>query len=115
MIYPAIFALLTGLGMIRQWTISYQREQIPELESEPIRVWFHITAEMVTALTLIVSAVGLMLDPGWGRHVYLVALGMLFYTTIVSPGYFAQQGKYGWFGIFAAVMALGLLSLFFVI
>jgi hypothetical protein len=101
--------------MIGQWVLSYQKKQIPELESEPVRIKFHIVGEIVTALALIVGAAGLLVDPGWGRQVYLVALGMLFYTTIVSPGYFAQQGKWGWVGMFAVVISLGLVSLFLVI
>ena len=115
MTFPILFAFITGLGMIGQWTFSYQNKQIPELESEPIRIWFHIAAELVTALALIIGAVGLLVDPGWGRGVYLVALGMLLYTAIVSPGYFAQRGDLAWLDIFAAVIVLGLVSLYMVI
>ena len=98
--------------MIGHWTFSFHKKQIPELESEPVRIWFHIAAEIATALTLIVGALGLQIDPVWGQQVYLIALGMLFYTAIVSPGYFAQQGKWVWLGLFATVIALGVVSLF---
>lgn len=115
MAYSVVFALLTGIGMIGQWTILYRNKQIPELEHEPVRIWFHIAAEMATALALIVGAAGLLIDPGWGRPVYLVAMGMLFYTAMVSPGYFLQQGKWGWLGLFAAVIMGGLLGLFLLV
>jgi uncharacterized membrane protein len=111
MIYSVVFAIATGLGMIGYWILSYQTKQIPEIESEPFRIWFHIAAEMLTALVLIVSAVGLLVNPILGRSAYLVALGMLFYTAIVSSGYFAQKGKWEWVVIFAVLIALGFVGL----
>ena len=50
MAFASIFSIIVGLGMIVQWTMSYISKQIPELETEPIRIWFHIAAEMATAL-----------------------------------------------------------------
>ena len=42
MIFPAVYALAIGFGMIVQWSISYFSHQIPELTSEPIRIRFHL-------------------------------------------------------------------------
>jgi len=63
------------------------------LKTEPIQIWFHIIGEMITALALILSGIGLITRRPWASILYLVASGMLIYTAIVSPGYFAQQGK----------------------
>jgi len=109
-LFAAIFALVIGVGMIAQWVMSYVTKQIPELKTEPIRIAFHIAAEMATALLLIVSGVLLLLGAGSGVYVYLVASGMLFYTSIVSPGYFAQQGKWGWLVMFSIIILAGILS-----
>jgi len=46
--------------MIIQWTMSYVFKQIPELDTEPIRIWFHIAAEMATALMLMFGGIGLL-------------------------------------------------------
>ena len=35
-----------------------------------------------------------------------VSAGMLLYTAIVSPGYFAQQGQWAFLIMFATVLAL---------
>jgi hypothetical protein len=43
--------------------------------------------------------------------VYLVAVGMLLYSMIVSPGYFAQRGEWPLVGVFAVLLLLALLSL----
>lgn len=109
--FAAIFSIVVGVGMIAQWTMSYLARQIPELKTEPIRIGFHLAAEMITALGLIVSGIALLRSAGWAVSCYLVALGMLFYTAIVSPGYFAQQGKWGWLAMFGMIIIFGIISL----
>ena len=34
MIFPSVYAIVVGAGMIGQWTFSYVSGQIPELESD---------------------------------------------------------------------------------
>jgi hypothetical protein len=110
----AIYAILVGTGMIGQWTMSYLSHQIPELESEPIRIGFHIAAEVLTALLLIVGGIALFARTAWSKEIFLVSMGMLFYTAIVSPGYFAQQGKWAWLGMFSIIILFGILSVILV-
>jgi hypothetical protein len=97
--------------MVAQWGLSFLSRQIPELESEPIRIGFHIAAEMVTAILLLIGGTGLLAGAPWSRDISLLGMGMLFYTAIVSPGYFAQKGQWGWLGVFAAIIILGLVSI----
>jgi hypothetical protein len=111
MTFASVFAIAVGLGMIAQWTMSYVSRQIPELKTEPIRIGFHIAAEMITALMLIVGGIGLLAAQPWASIVYPSAIGMLMYTVIVSPGYFAQQGKRIWVLIFGVLLALAIASL----
>jgi len=111
MTFAAIFALVVGFGMIVQWSMSYLAGQIPELHSEPIRIGFHLAAEMTTALCLVASALGLIFKQAWGTPLFIVADGMLFYTSIVSPGYFAQKGQWGWLVMFSVIIILGIVSL----
>ena len=110
-IFPAVYALFVGLGMIGQWTFFYLQKQIPELVTEPIRIGFHLAGELITAILLILSGTGLLL--GWGAvaRLYPLSIGMLFYTAIVSPGYFAQKGEWGFVWMFAGILSLGLISL----
>ena len=115
MIFPGIFGLVVGLGILGQWLSSYLRDQIPELETEPIRIWFHIAGEALTALALITSGIGLLTGVSWAPALYFLAVGMLIYTSVVSPGYFAQQGKWGWMIFFGLLLALATLSLFYVL
>ena len=110
MTFAGVFAIVVGVGMIAQWLASYLSNQIPELKTEPIRIAFHLAAELLTAVLLIVGGAAVLAGASWGRDVYLIALGMLFYTAIVSPGYFAQQGQWAWLGIFGALLVLGIVS-----
>ena len=114
MTFPAVFALLVGVGMIGQWTASYAAKQIPELKTEPIRIWFHIAAEITTALCLIGAGIGLLVKSTWSIPLYMIASGMLFYTAIVSPGYFAQKGQWGWLIMFSIIIILGVMSVFLI-
>lgn len=107
MLFSAVFAIVVGLGMIGQWAVSYFSHQISELESEPVRISFHLAAEMATAVSLIAAGLGLWLGLSWAKTAYFIASGMLFYTAIVSPGYFAQKGQWGWLGMFTAILLLG--------
>jgi hypothetical protein len=111
MIFASVFAIIVGLGMIAQWTMSYVSRQIPELKTEPIRIGFHIAAEMATALMLIVGGIGLLSARPWASTVYPFSIGMLIYTAIVSPGYFAQRGKWIWVLILGVLILLAIVSL----
>ena len=114
MVFASVFAIIVGLGMIVQWTLSYVSKQIPELATEPIRIGFHIAAEMATALMLLAGGIGLLCAWPWASKLYLLATGMLMYTAIVSPGYFAQRGKWIWVLIFAVLIALAIVSILLV-
>ncbi len=75
------------------------------------RIAFHLVAEGVVALALILSGIGLLGKRTWGRNTAIIALGMLLYTTLVSPGYFAQQGLWMLVGMFVIILAFPLVCL----
>ncbi|MBA7544109.1 hypothetical protein ES705_36456 [subsurface metagenome] len=109
--FPAVFALVVGIGMIGQWIMSFAQKQIPELKSEPIRIWFHIAGELITAVCLIISGIGLLNGIPWSHTLFLISSGMLMYTAIVSPGYFAQKGQWIWVVIFGFLILISVLSI----
>ena len=104
MAFAAIFSILVGTGMIAQWTMSYITKQIPEVKTEPIRIGFHIAGEILTAIALICSGIGLLADWPWVPTLFFVSMGMLFYTAIVSPGYFAQRNERIWVYLFGILI-----------
>jgi len=114
MIFPSIFAIAVGVLMIGQWSFFYLSHQIPELETEPYRILFHLAGEFATAVALIVAGAGLLMGQAWAGWLYMVAMGMLLYTMIVSPGYFAQRGQWPFVGMFAVLLILALVSIILV-
>lgn len=110
--FAGIYAIAVGLMMIAQWTFFLIAGRVPELQSEPIRLVFHLAAEFVTALGLLVSGFGLLRRMTWAPKGYLVFGGKLLYSVIVSPGYFAQQGQWIFLVMFALLLILALWSMF---
>lgn len=110
MTFAAVFAIVVGVGMFGQWGFSLATRQVPELQTEPYRIAFHLAGEFATATALIVDGLGLLAGASWGAPVYLLAVGMLLYTTIVSPGYFAQKGQWPMVGMFAVILVLAVVS-----
>jgi len=106
----AWFAIIVGLAMIGQWMFSYASGQIPELKTETIRIGFHIAGEILTAIMLVISGVGLLFAVPWAPTLFYISMGMLLYTAIVSPGYFAQKGEWIWVPFFAVIIILAVLS-----
>jgi hypothetical protein len=115
MVFASVFALVVGAGMIGQWLFFLATGQVPELRTEPLRIRFHLAAEFATAIALLVGGIALLTNLTWGRWFYLLAMGMLLYTVIVSPGYFAEKGQWPFVGMFAVVLLLALISIVLVI
>jgi hypothetical protein len=109
--YSAWFAILVALLMIVQWTVSLAKRQVPELRTDPVKIAFHLVAELLTAIALLAGGFGLLTRSERGLKIYLLAMGMLFYTIIVSPGYFAQKRNWPMVAMFAMLFLLALISL----
>ena len=117
MIFAAVCAILIGVVMVGQWSLSIVKGQVAGPEAAyaagrgAVEMGFHYAAEFVTAAALVAGGLGLLLGSAWAMTVYLVAVGMLLYTLVNSPGYFAQQRQWGMVGMFGALLILSLVSL----
>ncbi len=114
MIIAAVLAIVIGALMIALWLGLYFSGQIPELKTERFRILFHIAGELVTACVLISGGVGLLRQQPWGNWVHLLGLGMLLYTAIVSPGYYAQRKQWPMVGMFTFIIMLVMISILIV-
>ena len=108
----AVFAIIVGAMMFAQWAFFIAAGEVTELDTEPIRISFHLAAEFLTATALVVAGLGLAKGKSWSFPVLMLALGMLSYTIIVSPGYFAQDGEYVLVAMFAVLWILTLALVF---
>lgn len=87
------FSLAVGVLMCLQWGVTLATGGAPEVRTEPIRLGFHLAAEAATAAVLILAALAGFRGKTWARDLNLVGLGLLGYTVVVSPGYFAERGQ----------------------
>jgi hypothetical protein len=108
--FSAWFSIVVGILMFGQWGFFLAVGAVPELQTEPIAIAFHLAAEFVTAACLLVGGIALLHNKAWAKNLALFAAGMLAYTTIVSPGYFAQLGQCPLVGMFAILLVLDVVS-----
>lgn len=109
--FAAWYGIVVGLLMVGQWISFIATGQVPELQSEPFRIYFHLAGEFITAAGLIIGGVALLRNLAWAASAYLLASGMLLYSVIVSPGYFAQLGQWALVGMFALLLVLAVASI----
>ena len=108
--FAAWYGIVVGFGMIVQWMFFIISGNVPELQTEPLRIAFHLAAETFTALALIIGGIATLRPASRYKPVLLVGLGMVIYSEIVSPGYFAQQGQWLMVGMFVVFLVGALIS-----
>jgi hypothetical protein len=102
--FPAWYGILVGLLMITQWVVSILAGGVPEFQSAPWEITFHLAAEMCTAVVLLVGGSAALRSIAWSKQVLLLGLGMVIYSEFVSPGYFAQLNQWPFVVMFAALL-----------
>jgi len=108
--FASIYAVAVGVLMIGMWSFFIISGQVPELQTKPVEILLHIVDELLTALLLVLSGVLVLRRIQWGNFTLLIAFGMLFYTMIVSPGYYIQNGSPAFVVMFALLLVLGLFA-----
>ena len=89
--FSALYCLFVGFSMVILWAMLLITGQVPEIVDSPLTTIAHISAETLTGLLLILTGFGLWLDRAWGRRLYPVSLGMLFYAVIQAVGYYVDH------------------------
>ncbi len=102
--YPAWYGIAVSFLMIAQWALSIITGGVPEFETAPWAIGFHLAAGLSTALMLILGGIASLKPIDWGKQILLVGLGMVIYSEIVSPGYLAQQGQWAMVAMFAFLL-----------
>lgn len=105
----SIYSIIIGIAMFCMWLFFIATNQVPEIKSAPIQFTYHLTAEFLTAILLLIGGYGLLTKRVWGFHLYLISLGMLLYTVIASAGYYADLGDMIMVGMFSVFQLLTLI------
>jgi hypothetical protein len=99
-IVASLYSIIIGIAMIGMWFVFIATDQVPEINTAPLQISYHLIAEFFTAIILLVGGFGLFNNKVWGFHLYLISMGMLFYTVIASAGYYADLGDIIMVGMF---------------
>jgi hypothetical protein len=102
----AIYSIIIGIAMIGIWFSFMVTDQLSEIKTEPIRITYHLIGEFLTAILLLIGGFGLFTSRKWGFHLFLISMGMLLYTVIVSAGYYAEKGDKAMLGMFTIFQLL---------
>ena len=92
--------------MILMWVFFLTTGQVPEFENKPIETTFSIVADNLTAVLLLLGWYGLMYKKNWGRDVYLISMGALFYSLMIAIGYYSQLGETAMLAMFLPIFLL---------
>jgi hypothetical protein len=90
--FVSLYSLLVGISIFGYWAALYTRKQVFAATSRPaIETKYHVVAELLTAAILVVGGIGTILSAEWSGSVLFIGLGMLLYTEINSPGFYAAR------------------------
>ncbi|MCW5695860.1 MAG: hypothetical protein KIS96_03885 [Bauldia sp.] len=92
-LFRAGFSIIVGIALIATWVRWIAIGAVPEWTTRPVRVAFHIGAEMLTAATLLVAGYGLLRSRRWAAGWHIASLGLLLYATIEGTGYYSAAGQ----------------------
>jgi hypothetical protein len=110
--FVKISSIVFGLLMLIQWLFFLASRNVPELQSAPVEISFHLAIEFITAILLIFTGFSLQAPNRRDYVVSAFAQGMLAYTVVNSAGHFAQNGQYAFMAMFAILLIIAVRNLF---
>ena len=110
----AWYAIGVGGLMAVWWAIDLSGGALNRPDRHRVEIELHLAAEIVTAAALATGGVAMLAAGSRAIPLAAAALGMLFYTVIVSPGYFLardERAPAALFGVLAVLTAAALVVL----
>lgn len=102
----AVYCITIGVAMAVMWTAELRRGAWARGDRSHAELALHLVAEFATSGWLIGSAAALLWFGRSATPFVALALGMLLYTILVSPGYFIARRERGAAGMFAVLILL---------
>ena len=107
----AAYCLATGLLMVGWWANDLRRGAWQRSDRSHAELGLHLAAEFMTAVWLLGAGLTYFAIGRAALPFEAVALGMLLYTTIVSPGYFVARRETAVVVLFGVLIVTTSLSL----
>ncbi|MFX1503531.1 MAG: hypothetical protein ACFFDH_21390, partial [Promethearchaeota archaeon] len=86
----SIYAIIIGIAMLFMWFLLLLKREVPELNTKPTQIFFHLVAEFMTSVVLIIGGIGLVMNQPWGVPIFFIAIGMAIYSTVNAAGFYGQ-------------------------
>lgn len=96
--------LIIGTGIIGLWTMLLLTDQVPELDTEPWAISFHLVIELTMALFSILTGIAIIKRLSFWRNVTLFTSGLLVYSVVNSSGYYGDLGQFEMMIMFAIIL-----------
>jgi hypothetical protein len=109
--FASSYAVVVGALMLVVWAFLLLAGQVPDIDTELPALVFHWAAELLTAVGLIASGLALGRGRRWAAWGYPLAMGMLVYSLVNSPGFYAQAQEWGVVALFAVLLLPTVLAL----
>lgn len=95
--------------MLCMWLMLLLKKEVPELNTKPTQIFFHLIAEFLTSIMLIIGGVGLLFNQFWGIAVFFIAIGMAIYSMINAAGFYGQLKDWPMFIILLVFIFMSLI------
>jgi len=96
--------------MLSMWIFLLGKREVPELNTKPTQIYFHLIAELLTSIALIIGGIGLILNQSWGMALFFISIGMAIYSTINAAGFYGQLKDWP---MFIVLIVFTMISLIF--
>lgn len=106
------FGIAIGVLMVIQWSISIITKQVPEINTVPVELTFHLIAELGTSIMLIFSGFSILSSKKQAYRLMFISLGMLIYSIVNAAGYFAQLGNWIFVLFFIVLISLTVICIY---
>jgi hypothetical protein len=90
-IVAASYSIFVGVCMVLAWIVLIITGALPDLADQPLIMYYHLAAEAVTAILLIIAGAALHKQKKWATRFYYIASGALFFALLNATGYYAQR------------------------
>ncbi|MHA2503697.1 MAG: hypothetical protein ACXAE3_12600 [Candidatus Kariarchaeaceae archaeon] len=92
--------------MIIVWALLLLTDQVPELQTQPLDITYHLISEGVCATLLLSSAYLLWRKYDNAMNITYAAWGSMFYSVCVNTPYYWNQQNWAMVGIFTVIQIL---------
>ena len=109
--FAGIYAVTVGILIFVQWLFFLFTAHLPELDTAPFEIMFHLAAEFMTSMIIIAGGISVLRRKPWAARLYYLASGMLIYAVVNSAGYFVQLGQWPLVVMFGVLFFLTVVSI----